>query len=225
MKEIVTLLEPHSTTRSMRKRSIVLFQGEIPREVYIVKSGIVKSYTIASTGEEQILRFYCEGDIFPIPWIYDRTTHGLNYFETLTDSKLLSISRDSFLNLVQNDPKLLGYMNNYLAASFTGSQIHITALEQPRAKEKLLTILWYLCVAYGKEFKKDRFMISLNLTHTIIASLTGLTRETTATELNKLKKLKVINYTPKYYLINKAKLDELLGEDSLAKINLSSSST
>jgi CRP/FNR family transcriptional regulator len=225
MKEIISRLEPHSITRTMRKRSIVLFQGEIPREVYIVKSGIVKSYTISSTGEEQILRFYCEGDIFPIPWIYERATHGLNYFETLTDSKLLSINREMFLKHVEDDSTLLKYMNNYLAASFTGSQIHITALEQPRAKEKLLTILWYLCVAYGKEFKKDKFMISLNLTHSMIASLTGLTRETTATELNKFKKLKIINYTPKYYLINKAKLDELLGEDSLAKLNLSTSTT
>ena len=221
MKEFVSRLEPHSITRTMRKRSIVLFQGEIPREVYIVKSGIVKSYTISNNGEEQILRFYCEGDIFPIPWIYERATHGLNYFETITESKLLSLSRESFLKVVEQDPKLLKYMNNYLAASFTGSQIHITALEQPRAKEKLLTILWYLCIAYGKEFKKDRFIISLNLTHTTIAALTGLTRETTATELNKLRRLKVISYSPKHYLINKVKLDELLGEDSLAKVNLS----
>ncbi len=58
----------------------------------------------------------------------------------------------------------------------------------------------------------------LELTHVVIADLVGLTRETTAIELNKLKKLGIVKYDSKEYVINKKKLEHHMGEDSFGSL-------
>ena len=108
----------------------------------------------------------------------------------------------------------------HFANLYTGSIIHITALEQARAREKILNILYYLCLSSGAEFKPGKFKVELHLTHSIIASLSGLTRETTALELSKLKKDGTIKYTARYYLIDKPKIEMLMGEDNFANLKL-----
>jgi DNA-binding IclR family transcriptional regulator len=62
----------------------------------------------------------------------------------------------------------------------------------------------------------------MSLTHQDFANLTGLTRETTATELNKLKGQGVISYgkhSP--YHINVAKLNTALNDQFIADLEFS----
>jgi CRP-like cAMP-binding protein len=96
--------------------------------------------------------------------------------------------------------------------------MRITALEQSRAVEKILFTLYYLLYQFGDSKGNDEFLLDLKLTHATIASLVGLTRETTATELNKLKKKGVLTYTKKIYTVNRKKLEHTLGEDSFAEL-------
>jgi CRP-like cAMP-binding protein len=59
----------------------------------------------------------------------------------------------------------------------------------------------------------------LDLTHQDFANLTGLTRETAATELNKLKRNRVISYgknTP--YKLDLARLMQLLNDQYIADL-------
>ncbi len=94
------------------------------------------------------------------------------------------------------------------------------ALERAQARDKILTILYYLCRSSGREFKPGKYKVELHLTHSIIASLCGITRETTALELSKLKKDGVVRYTARYYLIDKKAIEKLLGEDNFASLSL-----
>ena len=94
----------------------------------------------------------------------------------------------------------------------------IVALEQSRAREKIMFTLYYLLFRYGRPTKSGNYVIELGLTHSIIASLVGLTRETTTTELSKLKRQKVVDYNLHSYVVNKQKLERLLGEDSFQDV-------
>ena len=189
--------------------------------MYVVLKGVVKTYSLNHSGEEQVINLYAKGDLFPIPWLFGKTSHSLYYHQAQTDCVLACIDRDLFLDVLQKNTELQQLLLSDLATLYTGSLVHVTALEQSRAKEKVLTILHYLCLAKGSEFKPGKFKVELHLTHSIIASLSGLTRETTALELSNLKKQGVVKYTARYYLIDKIAIEKLLGEDNFANLKLS----
>jgi len=64
----------------------------------------------------------------------------------------------------------------------------------------------------------EEALVDMKLTHSVIASLVGLTRETTTNELSKLKTQKVLRYNAHQYSIDKAKLERLVGEDSFEDV-------
>lgn len=220
MQDLITKLTAQAPKRTFKKRTVILYQGEIPRTAYVVLKGVVKSYALTSGGEEQVVKIYPKDSVFSLPWLFSNTKHALYYYEAQTDCVLAPIDKDSFFKVVDKDPKGQRELLEHLATLYTGALVHITALEQARAREKVLTILYYLCLSSGSEFKPGKFKVELHLTHSIIAALCGLTRETTALELSKLKKLSIVKYTARYYLIDKAGIEKQLGEDNFANIQL-----
>ncbi len=220
MEQLITALKSKSTRQTVKKRSVVLYQGEVPRYVYIVLKGVIKSYSLTTTGEEQVIKLYAANSLFSVPWVFNKSNHALYYYEAQTDCVLACIEKSVFLDTLHQNPELQQEMLEYFATVYTGSMVHITALEQARAREKVLTILYYLCLSNGTEFKLGKYRVELHLTHSIIASLCGITRETTALELSKLKKDGVVRYTARYYLIDKEAIEKLLGEDNFANLKL-----
>lgn len=220
MEQLITALKSKSTRQTVKKRSVVLYQGEVPRYVYIVLKGVIKSYSLTTTGEEQVIKLYATNSLFSVPWVFNKSNHALYYYEAQTDCVLACIEKSVFLDTLHQNPELQQEMLEYFATVYTGSMVHITTLEQARAREKVLTILYYLCLSNGTEFKPGKYRVELHLTHSIIASLCGITRETTALELSKLKKDGVVRYTARYYLIDKEAIEKLLGEDNFANLKL-----
>jgi CRP-like cAMP-binding protein len=218
MGDILNKIRPKATVRSFKKRSILLYQGEAPRMAYVLKSGVVKLYTINNAGEEQIAAFHAKDDIFPSSWIFGKSSTTLYYFEALTDCEVLTLPREELYKVLVSSPELLNTTLDYFVTNYTGMMMRVTALEQSRAREKIMFTLYYLLFRYGRPTKSGRYIIELGLTHSIIASLVGLTRETTTTELSKLKRQKVVDYNLHNYIVNKQKLERMLGEDSFQDI-------
>lgn len=220
MNDIISSLTPVSSKRVVKKRTILLYQGEIPRAAHIVKSGVIKMYSVNNAGEEQIVSFQTAGDVFPAPWIFDKVNASLYYYEAVSDCEILTLPRQTLLESITRDPQLTKHMFDYFVTNYTGLLMRITALEQARAIEKILFTLYFLQSRYGREIKPGIFEVKLSLTHSIIASLVGLTRETTATELNKLRRKGILTYSTHEYTIDKAKLERFLGEDSFKDLDL-----
>ncbi len=218
MGDILNKIRAQGTVRSFKKRSILLYQGEAPRMAYVLKSGVIKLYTINNAGEEQIAAFHARQDIFPSSWIFGKSSTTLYYFEALTDCEVLTLPREALYKELVESPELLASTLDYFVTNYTGLLMRVTALEQSRAREKIMFTLYYLLFRYGRLNKAGRYVIELGLTHSIIASLVGLTRETTTTELSKLKRQKVLDYNLHNYIVNKQKLERMLGEDSFQDV-------
>lgn len=220
MQDILNALPIITTKRSIKKRSIILYQGEVPRAAYVLKSGVIKAYSVNRMGEEQIVSFHTAGDMFPAPWIFGKASSSLYYYETLSDCELLSMPKQTLVEAIYGDKALLETVLSYFINNYTGLLLRITALEQSRAVEKILFTLYYLLFRYGKEVKPGVFTVQLTLTQSVIAGMVGLTRETTASELNKLRRKGVLTYAHHQYTINKIALEKMLGEDSFTDISL-----
>lgn len=220
MEDIAKLLPTQSTRRTVKKRSILIYQGEIPRQAYIVLSGVFKAYRLGNFGEEQIVGFRTKGDLFPETWVFNKTSSALYYYEALEDSEVLTVEKPVFLELLETHPEIKQEIFNYLVTSYTGLLMQITALEQSRAAEKLLLMMYYLMFRYGKETSAGVYRVDLKLTHTTLGSLMGLTRETTTMELGRLKRKKIVTYDSKGYIIYRQELERRLGDESFSSLRL-----
>lgn len=213
-------LRENAILRTYKKGANLLFQGEIPRRGFVVASGAVRAYTISSSGEEQTVGFYTEGDIAPLSWLMDDTTNTLFYYEALSDVRAWLFTKDDFTSHVLEDKDALQALTRKLATDNVASLLRITGLAQSRADEKIAFILYYLLFRYGKLEKNDVYLIELHLTHATLASLVGLSRESTTKILNSLQSKKVISYERATYSVNKKNLEKYLGEDSFRDLDL-----
>lgn len=220
MENIAQYLPNAATRRTVKKRAILIYQGEVPRQVYIVLSGTFKAYRLSNFGEEQIVGFKTPGDIFPETWIFGKTSSALYYYEAMDDAEVLTVERAVFLDLLEQEPDLKEHLFDYLTTAYTGLLMQISALEQSRAAEKLLLTVYYLMFRYGEEVKPGEYKLRLHLTHTTIASLMGLTRETTTTELGRLRRREIIDYDAKTFIVYRPALEKKLGDDSFADMKL-----
>jgi CRP/FNR family transcriptional regulator, cyclic AMP receptor protein len=220
MEDIAKLLPTQSTRRSVKKRSILIYQGEIPRQAYIVLSGALKAYRLGNFGEEQIAGFRTKGDLFPETWIFGKTSSALYYYEALEDSEVLTVEKSVLIDLIDSKPLIKQEVFDYILSGYTGLLMQVTALEQSRAAEKLLLMMYYLMFRYGNETESGVYSVNLRLTHTTLGSLMGLTRETTTMELGRLKRKKIITYDSKGFMIYRHALERQLGDESFSGLRL-----
>ncbi len=212
----VKLLSPilnNTVKRRIKAGTLIFHQGESPESAAILKSGIVKVYNLTSSGEEQLINFQLPSEVFPTPWVFGKTPVVLYFYQALTDCEIYMFDREEFLNFIYANNLILRVFLDYYVNNYIASVMRITALEQPRAKEKIMYTIYYLIQRYGKRLRKNQIQIRIKLTHQDIANLVGLTRETTAVEMSKLKKLGVISYVRQKYVVDESKLFEIIGDD------------
>ena len=212
----------HYTLKQFKKGEIIIFQGEAPRSAFVVKSGVVKAYNLSVNGDEKPVGFYTARDTFPGAWTYGKTPSAIYYYEALSpDVSLYAVPREDYVNFIKSNPDLMfaeleRYVIDHLAKS-----MRLNALQHSRAGDKLIYTLHYLALSHGVRKSPQTVEISLNLTHQDFANLTGLTRETAATELNKLKHLGIISYGKHtLYQIRLDKLATMLNDQYIAELEL-----
>lgn len=212
-------LERHPV-RNFKKGEIVIFQGEAPRSAFIVKKGIIKAYNLSVNGDEKPVAFYSADNAFPASWVFGKVASAIYYYEAFTpEVEVYVIDRDAFVSFIKKRPELLYQELERLLADQMGGSLRLNALQHSRASDKLIYTLHYLALTHGKPATANSVEIILDLTHQDFANLTGLTRETAATELNRLKKKGVINYGKnRPYTLNLSRLMQLQNDQFIADI-------
>ena len=212
-------LERHPV-RTFKKGEVIIFQGEVPRTAYVIKSGSVKAYNLSVNGDEKPVAFYAQDSTFPASWVYGKASNAMYYYEAFTpEVQVYAIDRAQFVTFIKKRPELLFQELQHVLSDQIGASLRLNALQHSRASDKLIYSLHYLALTYGRPLADDKIEILLELTHQDFANLTGLTRETAATELNKLKKQGVIYYskhTP--YPLDRHKLTQRLNDQFMADI-------
>lgn len=207
--------------KSYKKGEIILFQGEAPRSAYAVKLGVVKAYNLNASGDEKPISFYGTNSIFPTSWVYGCVPSAVYYYEALTDVDIYALPREEYVSFIRGNAEQLFRELQKFVLDDVGKTMRLNALQHSRATDKLVYTLHYLAISHGKPTGPNRVELTLNLTHQDFANLTGLTRETTATELNKLKRLGVISYSKHSpYHVDVKKLHEALNDQFIADLEL-----
>jgi CRP/FNR family transcriptional regulator len=218
-KELEKVLKSHPV-RDITKNRPMLYQGEIPTMAFYIKGGIVKIYNITNDGEERVVGYESAGGLLPIEWLFSRSQVSLYYYDTFTDCEIIRLPKAELLEFFNKNPKMaLSYLDRTLSM-LMGSTIHLHALQQPKARQKLLYIMQYLVLRFGKSLGGKKERIDLRLTHQEIANIIGITRETVSTEISKLIKEGVLAIDDYRYVVDMDKAVRLLGEDDFNNLML-----
>jgi CRP/FNR family transcriptional regulator len=218
-KQLEAILSAYPS-RSILKGRPLLYQGEIPTMGFYVKDGIVKLYNITNQGEEKIVGYESAGGLLPIEWLFSRAQVALYYYDTFTDCEVIRFPRDELIDKLNQNPDAARTFLDRSIAMYIGATMHLHALEQSKARQKLLSIFQYLVLRFGEKVNGPNYRIRLKLTHQEIANLIGTTRETTSTEISKLTKEGVIEIVEALYVVNTDKAVRLLGEDDFNQLKL-----
>ena len=211
----------HYPLKLYRKGEIIVFQGEAPRSAYVIKTGVVKAYNLSTSGDEKPIGFLSELSVFPPGWVYGKSPSAMYYFEAFTDTEVYLVPPDEYVAFVKGNKELLFLEFERIFSDDIGITMRLNALQHSRASDKLIYTLHYLAISHGKQIGPHEVEIQLELTHQDFANLTGLTRETTATELNKLKSLGVIDYGKRtLYHIQTDKLNTVLNDEFMAELDI-----
>ncbi len=200
-------------TKYIPAGELLLLQGEVPREIYVVRKGLIKSYNISTDGVEMPIGFYVHDEIIPIEWLMGKVPAALYFYETISDCEIYKVPPEELLSWLKTNKEELYKVFELFVGSFVGKNMRLNALQYSKARDKQLHTLYYLCLGYGRKLTPTTTLIELPLTHLTLANLTGLTRETTAVELKRLANEKIISYAKQEYKVNMPKLIDAINDD------------
>lgn len=206
--------------RTLKRQRTVLYQGEIPKAVYIIKKGTVRAYNILENGEERTIEFLSEGDIVAANWVFGNSNSTLYYYDAFTDVTLIQISKESFELCLNKDPEFNKHVISVLTRRYSASTMHANALLQTYAGSKIAQGLQFLILSSGQKLPNGKYKINVRLTQQDLADLVGVTRETAALELIKFKRKKIISYKSFTYTVDYQALIRLGGGDEFTGLNI-----
>ncbi len=169
----------------LKKDELIYQPGDVLSSVYFIKSGYARIYIICRDGQEATIAILKPSFLFPT-FFAGPKVKSRYYLETLAPAEIYQIPKKEFDDFVSNNLEVFPEMMDMIAAGFKGVLMRIEDLVTGNAYTKVIAVL--LTLASDSGSKKTSVPVDLSLSHRIIASLTGLTRETVTLQILKLKK-------------------------------------
>jgi CRP-like cAMP-binding protein len=190
----------NSPKKQFAKGEFLLETDQEVNSIFLIIKGFVRHYTVSDQGIEFTHNILKPHSLFPFHLALNRLSNP-HYFEALTEVEVRVASCDQVASFLQEKPEILLALTKKLASGLNQLTFRLESLQFGTAQQKLAAILYLM----GKRFGKGEKEITLNtfsLTHQLLASMTGLTRETISLEMMSLKKQGLIDYRRQQVKIN-----------------------
>jgi CRP-like cAMP-binding protein len=201
---------------------MLLYQGEVPPHIFLVESGLVRSLNIQPSGEEKTIALYGKNDFFAIEFAFGLSPVSLFYYEAMSDLVVQLVALEEFNKATQsgNDEP---FTLQRIARQFVAANMQLNAVGYVSAHDRVVQTMQYLLTRFGERLSGGVYTrIAIPLTQLDISRIAGLTRETTAIELGKLKKKNVLQVSQKHYTVHNKSLLALLQTEELNEVDLTS---
>lgn len=193
--------------RKFRKGQILIYEGDIIRNIYYIESGYVKVSNILHNGSQRTIIIYKPGEAFPLTSFLSGEGVARFFYECMTDVEVRSRPQADFQKLIKGNlqvgEELIVYTNK-MSEQYVE---RIETLSAQSARSKVVSLLGYLAKKTGVS-SNGKIKINVPLTTQDIADMCSLTRETASLQLIKLKKEGLLSGR-RFLIVDKAKLKKL----------------
>ena len=186
--EELSIISQEKRDSFYKKGDNIFEEGMMGDGLYCVYKGKVKIHKSGVESKVQIVRFAKEGDVLG----YHSLLSNEPYYATATtleDSVLCYISKETFLDLLENNKNLSYKVIQMLTKNLKESESKIINLKQKPFIQRICEALLILKEKFGLT---DDDFLTVKLSRREIGELAGVTTETTIRALSKLNKMGVI---------------------------------
>lgn len=185
------------------KKGELLFRpGDDFSSVYFVKSGYVRLFLNDEDGKEITINAF--KPIFYLSLHY-ALSGGENryFFEALTDVEMWKAPKQDVMNFIHGNNEVLCFLTERLLHVVDELMRHVEVAISGDAYSKVATLIISLAKSSGKKLADSKEIeLEFATTHRLIASLTGLSRETASIQIKKLEREGYINQSKSMLVIN-----------------------
>jgi CRP/FNR family transcriptional regulator len=192
-----------------RKDEFIFREGDRATSFHILKAGAVKCVKTSPEGRQVTLKVLMPGDLFCCDAVVlDNGTHP-GCAQPMGDVSVLSLSKDSYSELLRRNPDTALQVIQYLGARLNEAQETAKVLALNPAEQRLAALLIKLADRTGLR-EGNHVRLTVRLTRQDLADMVGMTVETATRIMGRFKRDKLVCGTAKSLVIrNLAKLQQL----------------
>lgn len=164
----------------MPSGQIILYEGDTPQEVFILKSGIVKLYDIDDQGSEKILHLVKPPAVIPFAFFSGMHDPLHWFYTTLTDCELYVVPATELKDMTHADSNLAEILTNHFSDDVHELLVRLNSLSKTNTQDKVIAVLRFLMARHATERRAGWWRVNFPINHQLIADLCGITRESTS---------------------------------------------
>ncbi|NLY52193.1 MAG: Crp/Fnr family transcriptional regulator [Firmicutes bacterium] len=180
------LMEVNDLIRSVKyeKGELLFSEGDIGTNLYIVRSGRIKLYTVSADGRQQILRILEPGDFFGELALFQDAPQNC-FAEAMEFSQVCLLGRSDMKGLLERKPPVAAALLEAISARLAQAERFIGDLALKSVEERLVS--WLMMEAETGIRREGEIEIRSPLSREELAHLLGTTIETVSRRLNALQ--------------------------------------
>jgi CRP-like cAMP-binding protein len=179
------LLTANKTEKLYRKGEIIFREGAYPAGIFFIVEGKVKKYKLDKDGKEHIIYVANTGELLGYHAILAEDRYP-DSAAALQESKIAFVSREDFLDTLQQSEVLSRRLLKTLSHEFAVLANSLTLFARKSVRERLALQLIVLREKYKVNFKPG-MAVEINMGRDDLASLVGTARENVVRVLSELK--------------------------------------
>jgi CRP-like cAMP-binding protein len=178
------------TSSKVRKKSVVVQEGEIGASMFIILKGSVKIAHYTADGRERVLTVLHEGSFFGEMSLLDRQPRSATVI-TMEDSELGQIRRNNFEQLLLQMPTITLKLLTEVVTRLRRTSLLLERISTMDVPHRLYALLSDTCLNSGKVDSDNFYSVTLP-THQLLADYLSTSRETVSRAISALKKERII---------------------------------
>ena len=179
----------------------ILRPDEKISRIYFVKSGNIKQFVNSPDGERLTVQIFKQYSFIPLV-LFLSGKNNKYYFQAINATEVRSAPVEDVIAFIKENPDVLFDLTTRLSQAVAGLLQKIELNTFDNSYSRVLSMLIHLGVKYGEK-RGEEYKISLLLSHSDIASMLGLRRETVSRKLALLRKNGIIRYDKENIVIIK----------------------
>lgn len=184
-KELTAFFSKYNLIK-VKKGQILFKPGEEIPGMAFIKSGYVRTYTITKDGKELTIPMFK-------PMLFSsvlQTMVGIenkNFFQAISPVEMWVAPKEEAMAFINGNPEVRESLTKMVLSDFIELSNNLQKIIYGDAYTKVASLV-YSMLNKGNETKDKNVEIKFSTPHRMIASMTGLTRETVTLQLLKLQK-------------------------------------
>lgn len=179
-------IEALAVERNYPRGSYVFMEGQTREAVYFVRRGLIKVFKVDGEGREHIVNILGSGQMFPHVGFFDDSPYP-GTAEALENSVLLSIRSSAFESLLTDYPDIARKVMRVMGKRILQLQSKLQEIALFDAHDRVVALLRHLADEHGIK-RTDGIHVKLPVTHSEMARMIGMTRESVNRVWNQLRR-------------------------------------